>query len=72
MMTTDETIGQRIRRIRLERGLSQERLAAMTGLSASGISRIESGQRHPLPRTIRDIAHALGVTIEELVRVEGE
>ena len=60
-----ESIGARLRRLRLERGLSQRQLASR-GVSYAYISRIESGQRTPSVRAIRLLARTLGVTPEYL------
>ena len=54
-----------MRRLRLERGLSQRQLASR-GVSYAYISRIESGQRTPSVRAIRLLARRLGVTPEYL------
>ena len=44
--TPKETVGQRLRRLRLERGLSQRQLAA-PGVSYAYISRIEADRGGP-------------------------
>jgi len=64
-MGDDETIGQRLKRLRLERGLSQRELAS-PGVSYAYISRIEGGQRRPSLRAIRMLARALGVSAQYL------
>jgi transcriptional regulator with XRE-family HTH domain len=61
----EETIGQRLRRLRRERGLSQRELA-VPGVSYAYISRIESGDREPSLKAIRKLARRLGVSAEEL------
>src|SRR5213080_3624703 len=60
-----ETVGQRLRRLRLERGLSQRELAS-PGVSYAYISRIEGGQRQPSLRAIRMLARGLGVSAQYL------
>jgi transcriptional regulator with XRE-family HTH domain len=60
-----ETIGRRIRRLRLERGLSQRQLSA-PGVSYAYLSRIESGQRQPSLKALRLLAQRLGVSPEFL------
>src|SRR6266508_2706620 len=47
-----ETIGQRLRRLRLERGLSQRELSER-GVSYAYISRIEAGARRPSVKALR-------------------
>jgi transcriptional regulator with XRE-family HTH domain len=56
-----ETIGRRLKRLRLERGLSQRELAA-PGVSYAYISRIEAGSRQPSVKALRKLAAKLGVS----------
>ena len=51
----EETIGQRLRRLRLERGFSQRDLAEK-GVSYAYISRIEGGARRPSVKALRMLA----------------
>jgi transcriptional regulator with XRE-family HTH domain len=60
-----ETIGQRLKRLRLEQGLSQRELAA-PGVSYAYISRIEAGTRQPSVKALRRLAAKLGVTADFL------
>src|SRR5919202_4296031 len=65
MAETAETIGERLRRLRTERGLSQKEIAA-PGVGHAYISRIEEGERNPSLRALRLLAEKLGVTLEHL------
>jgi transcriptional regulator with XRE-family HTH domain len=60
-----ETIGQRLRRLRHEGGLSQRDLAS-PGVSYAYISRIEAGARRPSVKALRQLAPKLGVSVEYL------
>src|SRR5439155_519227 len=60
-----ETIGQRLKRLRLERRLSQRELSA-PGVSYAYISRIEAGTRQPSVKALRRLAAKLGVSAEYL------
>jgi transcriptional regulator with XRE-family HTH domain len=60
-----EPIGVRLRRLRLERGLSQRELAG-PGVSYAYISRIEAGTRRPSVKALRTLARKLGVSAEYL------
>ena len=60
-----ETIGQRLKRLRLERGLSQRELAA-PGVSYAYISRIEAGTRQPSVKALRKLAGKLAVSADYL------
>ena len=57
-----ETIGRRLRRLRLERGLSQRELSS-PGVSYAYISRVEAGARNPSEKALRALAPKLGVTV---------
>lgn len=61
----DESIGARLRRLRLGLGLSQRELAA-EGVSYAYISRIEAGTRTPSVKALRKLAPKLGVSVEYL------
>src|SRR5919197_4346580 len=61
----NETVGARLKRLRLERGLSQRELSG-PGVSYAYISRIEAGARTPSVKALRMLARKLGVTVEYL------
>jgi tetratricopeptide (TPR) repeat protein len=69
MATTEEhapeTIGQRLRRLRTERGLSQRELSS-PGVSYAYISRIEAGTRQPSVKALRMLARKLGISADYL------
>src|SRR6266700_5807695 len=60
-----ETVGQRLRRLRQENGLSQRDLAS-PGVSYAYISRIEAGARTPSVKALRMLARKLGVSVDYL------
>ena len=55
-----------LRRLRLERFLSQAELARESGLHTITISRLETGRAKPSSRTVRALARSLGVPLGEL------
>jgi transcriptional regulator with XRE-family HTH domain len=63
-------IANRIRRIRLARGESQRLVAARADITVTTYSRIENGHNEPTLSTLRAIASALDVTVEELIADE--
>jgi transcriptional regulator with XRE-family HTH domain len=64
----DIDIGARIRALRTERGLSQEEVARRTGIGLRSYGDLERGRtRDPHYSTLRGIARALGVPVEELL-----
>ncbi|MEU4076462.1 XRE family transcriptional regulator [Streptomyces venezuelae] len=60
-------IGPRLRRLRRDRGLTLEALAAATGLSVSTLSRVESGKRRPTLDLLIPLAKAHRVALDQLV-----
>jgi transcriptional regulator with XRE-family HTH domain len=56
-----ETIGERLRRARRERNVTQMELASRTGIAHSTVVRIECGQVKPKLETVWMLAEALGV-----------
>jgi transcriptional regulator with XRE-family HTH domain len=59
-------LGEAIRELRMEVGLTQEELAHRTGITVSQVSRIERGQVDPRWTTVKRIAHGLGLRLTEL------
>lgn len=67
----DETLGQRIKQLRLGRGMTQEELARLMGGPNRGqISKWESDTDTPSLNNLQGLAKALNVTIDELVNDE--
>lgn len=60
----------RIIQARQQKGLTQEELAELAGVSARTIQRIESGDSIPRSFTLKAIASALGKSFEELINEE--
>lgn len=58
--------GNNLRRLREERGMSQDALAQRAGMDPAEIRRIESARRDPGVRVVTRLAGALGVTPSEL------
>jgi transcriptional regulator with XRE-family HTH domain len=58
-------VGARLKRLRVEAGLSQRDIAGR-GVSFTYVSRIESGQRQPSIKALRVLAQRLGVSAEFL------
>ena len=60
------SLGERVRQLRKERGLSQMELAKAVGMRQQGIQSIEEGKSQR-PRKLRELAAALGTTEEWLL-----
>lgn len=54
--------------LRRESGLSQEKLAEMTGLSANFVGEMERGLKAPGLVVILRLSRALGVSVHDLLR----
>src|SRR5580765_2635112 len=65
-MAEDETLGERIRRIRQERGLSLARVGG-ADFTRAFLSQVELGQSQPSTRVLRVIAGRLGTEVDYLL-----
>ena len=75
MFDTEEfyrMLGKRVRRLRIQRRLTLEELAARAGISASFLGHIERGSRKLSLETFCRIARALDCTANDLLPMEGE
>lgn len=63
-------IGLKIRVLRLELGLSQEKLAFASGLDRTYIGSVERGERNISVINLQKISAALKVNIYELLKLE--
>jgi len=60
--------GAVLRRLREERGLTQEELAERAGVSATYVGFIERGDNVPTLTILLDLASALGISPSDLLR----
>jgi transcriptional regulator with XRE-family HTH domain len=60
-------MGERIKTIRKERGLSQQQLAELVNISEPYISYVETGKKRIGLTTLVDISHALNVTVDQIL-----
>lgn len=68
-----QTLAQLIQRTREQKGLTQEGLAELTGISRSTIANIEAGNtKLPKPPQLAALERHLGVTREEILRAAGQ
>ncbi len=68
----DAVIRQRIRSLRTARGWSLENLASRCDISASTLSRLETGHRRIALDQLIPIARAFGTTLDALVETAGD
>jgi transcriptional regulator with XRE-family HTH domain len=65
-MANRETLGQRLQRLRLAAGLTQEQLAEGSGVPVWSLRNWEHDHRLPGLAPVYKLAKALGITMEEL------
>ncbi len=68
MTNSAKKLGDNIKRIRTEKGMTQGDLCRKLELDRSYMSNVENGNKNPTLATIEKIAKALGVSIEELMK----
>jgi len=63
------SITKNLRKLRKSKGFSQEKLARLADVANNTIVKIEAGKnQNPTFDTLKKIAEALGVSIEELIK----
>lgn len=65
-MNIKKTLGEKIKRVRKQRGLTQEQLAEMIDIAPKNLSKIEVGSCFVTTETLEKLLVALNVTTEEL------
>ncbi|SHO52526.1 helix-turn-helix domain-containing protein [Anaerocolumna xylanovorans] len=68
MSDISKVVGDRIRIVRNDKGLSIEELAERADVNTTHLGRIERGETVPKLDSIEKIVNALGITFEELFR----
>ena len=63
----DKAFARVIRRLRLEKNLSQEKLAFEADLHRTYISQLERGLKSPSLQTVYKISKVLGISLPELM-----
>lgn len=62
-------IGKNIKKIRQDKGISQDRLSKLADLSLNTVVTVESGANpNPTIETLTKIAKALGVGVDDLIK----
>jgi len=63
------TLAENLRKLREKKGLSQDRLAKLADVANNTIIKIEQGEnKNPTLETLKKIAKALEVSIDELIK----
>lgn len=69
-ITTTETFGQRLRNARRAKGLTQEKLSKMTGISRRAITHYECYGKRPPIDTLKKLSEAMGVSVDRLIGID--
>lgn len=64
-------LGEAVRRIRLSKGISQERLALLAEVDRSYVGRVERGDNNVAVLTLARLSGALDISISELMHEAG-
>ena len=72
MPDTKKLIGARIKELRRQSGLTQEKLAEAVGLDARHLSRLEVGRHFPSLDSLERISVALNVPLVEFFQFPGD
>jgi len=62
---TEDSIGEKIRAARLQKGWTHRRLSAECGYTQQSIATWERGEQHPSPRALKAVGEALGIKLSE-------
>ena len=62
----EEKVGQKIKQIRNEKGLSQEKLALKAEIDRTYLAGVEQGKRNPSIKSLEKIVEALGISFQDL------
>ena len=63
-----EKLGQRIKSLRIKKGLSQEKFALLIDMDRTYYASVESGKRNISINNIEKIANGLNISLEELFK----
>ncbi len=68
MKSESAKLGKNLKRIRTEKGITQGDIVRSLGFSRSFVSNIENGKTNPTLSTITNLAKALGVSTDKLLK----
>ena len=69
MLYNSKVFGMVIGRLRVSRGLTQERMSGLAGIARSHLAALESGEKTARLDTLWNIAYALELKPSELIRM---
>lgn len=65
-------VGKNIKKIREQKGITQQQIADLIHMHRSNYSKVESGQREPSIDALNKITKHFGITLDELVNMKGK
>ena len=65
------SIGDNIKRLREEKGMTQQQIADLVNMHRSNYSKVEGGQRELSIKALNKIARYFGVSLDQLVNGDG-
>jgi len=68
MKKIQESIGQKIRELRVKKGFSQEKFAELVGVHRTYIGMIERGEKTITIVTAKKVSNALEISLSELFK----
>lgn len=68
MESEAKKLGKNMKRIRLDKGISQGDISRALNVARSFVSNIENGKTNPTLATISKLAKVLGVSVGELMK----
>lgn len=70
MESIKNLFGQRIKELRKERSLTQEKLAELIGIDTRNLIKIENGQTFPRVNTLDKLIEVFDITPDEILRTD--
>lgn len=68
-MSNNQNLSKNVKCLREAKGLSQEKLARLADVANNTLIKMETGEnKNPTLETLKKVAKALGVSIEELIK----
>jgi len=67
MATLTQKLGTKVRKLRKQKGLTQEKLSELAGIDYSYLNLIEAGKKNPSIKKLAKIARVLKTSLKDLV-----
>jgi len=68
-MSNNQTLSKNIKKLREDKGLSQEKLARLADVANNTLIKMESGEnQNPTLETLKKVAKALEVSVDDLIK----